>query len=415
MSRRHAIVIAIDGLRASALGAYGSTTAATPALDALAAQSVVFDWMWCDGPLVEDFYRAAWDAQPRMSVSSIAGNNSLRSLFELLEPLGVSSSLTTDDSAIAARAEQLPLREVRRIEVASDIGAESVADTRLAQLFSIAIDQVSAWADSEAAGESASSQLLWLHARGFHGAWDAPLVLRQQLLDEDELQPNDLVTPPNSVRVDDPDELLQFRTAYAAQVMVLDACVEALLGALVECGLDQQTMVVLVGCRGFALGEHGLVGSDVQYLYSEVLHVPCLVRQPGGEAPPPRSARLVQPMDLHGLVRDWFEGEGEAGPAENWLWAPSATAPDPPAFVYSEGAEGEQTLRTLAWMLRRPSWAAADGAAIELYAKPFDRWEANEVAARRPDVVERLLAVLDSVNAMQPPPALDADLSEPPK
>ena len=38
------LVIAVDGLRAAALGAYGNTTFPTPALDQFAADSIVFDW-----------------------------------------------------------------------------------------------------------------------------------------------------------------------------------------------------------------------------------------------------------------------------------------------------------------------------------------------------------------------------------
>ncbi len=43
------VIIAIDGLRADALGAYGGPVA-TPAFDALAAESVRFDWAFAQAP-----------------------------------------------------------------------------------------------------------------------------------------------------------------------------------------------------------------------------------------------------------------------------------------------------------------------------------------------------------------------------
>ena len=60
MPNRNAIVIAVDGLRASALGAYGNTWHPTAALDRLASESLVFDWLIADSPQLAGFYRAAW-------------------------------------------------------------------------------------------------------------------------------------------------------------------------------------------------------------------------------------------------------------------------------------------------------------------------------------------------------------------
>jgi hypothetical protein len=51
----------------------------------------------------------------------------------------------------------------------------------------------------------------------------------------------------------------------------------------------------------------------------------------------------------------------------------------------------------------------------QLYVKPDDRWEANEVADRCPDVTERLLAALDQLSPGPTiaPAGWDADLLEP--
>lgn len=52
-----------------------------------------------------------------------------------------------------------------------------------------------------------------------------------------------------------------------------------------------------------------------------------------------------------------------------------------------------------------------DSPAVELYRKPDDRWEANEIANRCPSVAERLLAALDGAGA----PLLDDDLTAHPR
>ena len=399
MNHRSAIVIAIDGLRASALGAYGNAWQPTPALDSLASQSLTVDWMWCDSPGLDGFYRAVWQGTPAKSSANTvtAADEVASTLPRRLAAVGVYAALTTDDPWVAAEADARQFAEVRHIEAPATEPAATVADTALAQLVAIAVDQLVAWATpGSTSSAAAAARLLWVHARGFHGPWDAPLALRQQVLDEEDPPPAEFVEPPACLAVDDHDALLLVRAAYAAQAAVLDECIDALVAALSELGLDQETLVVLVGTRGFALGEHGHVGGECRSLYSELLHVPCLVRQPEGAAPPPRSSRLAQPGDLHSLLCEWFglhEGGVVAEP-RHWMLSNDDGATTEPQAVRASGDRGEQALRTHAWMLRRQRGVAGSPDQVELYAKPDDRWEANEVADRCADVVDELLAEL---------------------
>jgi arylsulfatase A-like enzyme len=407
MPVQNILVISIDGLRASALGAYGNTWHPTPGLDELAGQSHVFDWMLCDRPTLAGFLDATWP------------------VIERLAGAGIQCALTTDDAAAAKRGETSGFNEIRRIEFMAEQSAATVADTEFAQLFAVGIDQLDSWAAAaNAVGEASPRRLLWLHARGYHGAWDAPIELRESLLDDDDPPAPTFVMPPEKA-VGDHDELLLDRAAYAAQTMVLDECVGALIAALNDAGLDHSTVIVLIGARGYALGEHGVVGVQAGGLFSELLHVPCLVRLPGSEAPPPRSAALVQPADLAAMLLDALGLPAqEANAYGASLLATDAAASAGRPFIVATGNGGECMLRTRAWMLRKPppqeSEADDDTGAsspAELYLKPDDRWEANEIADRLPDVASRLLAVLDrtvakggGVGAQGDSPPLDDDL-----
>ena len=396
MPPRHAIVIAVDGLRASALGAYGNTWHPTPALDRLASESLLFDWMTVDSPALAGFYRAAWlgvpaphDGVEPANLKSLAAAHPAGLLPRLLAA-GVVASLTTDDVWLAEQGDQLGFRDVRALEFPHPATAESMADTELAQLFAIAADQLDQWSDAEATTTDAEPpRLLWLHARGYHGAWDAPLELRQSLLDEDDPEAPTFVTPPLRLETTNSDELLLQRASYAAQTMILDECVGMLIDMLTATGLADSTTVLVVGCRGFALGEHGAAGSEVRDLYGEVTHIPCLLRRPDG-APiaPPRASELAQPADLAPYLLDWFG------------CSPSLTTdPEQPSTVRDHvvtiGAAGEFALRTEDWLLRQTTKTSELGesaAVVELFAKPDDRWEANEIADRCPDDVAELLA-----------------------
>src|SRR5256885_274942 len=68
--------------------------------------------------------------------------------------------------------------------------------------------------------------VIWLHWRGMSGPWDAPLEMRYHFADEDDPDPPTFVVPPEKtmgVEVD-PDEVLGFVQAYAAQIQVADLC-----------------------------------------------------------------------------------------------------------------------------------------------------------------------------------------------
>lgn len=399
MPTRYAIVIAVDGLRASALGAYGNTWHPTPALDRLASESVVFDWMIADSPQLAGFYRAAWFGleAPRDGVElELTQLGDVPNLARRFESAGVQTALTTDDQWVAEQADQLGFSEVRGLEFPEPATADAVADTELAQLFAIAADQIESWSDADDE-TTAPPRLLWIHASGYHGAWDAPTELRQSLLDEEDPPALEFVVPPSRLETNDHDEQLLHRSAYAAQTMVLDQCVGMLLETLAAAGLADSTLIALVGCRGFALGEHGAVGSDVRELYSELTHVPLIVRLPGGAAaPPPRSSDLIQPREIAPLLMRWFDATPEETASRSVITSDDAVAAAVRGAVFSSGLEGELAVRTGSWSLRQTGENALSGtkaATVELFSKPDDRWEANEIADRCPDEAAAMLAL----------------------
>lgn len=407
MPNRYAIVIAVDGLRASALGAYGNTWHPTPALDRLASQSLVFDWLIADSPELAGFYRASWFGieTPRDGVErELTQLGDVLSLARRLDSAGIQAALTTDDQWLAEQADQLGFAEVRGLEFPEPATADAVTDAELAQLFAIAADQIESWGATDAdAAPDAPPRFLWLHARGYHGAWDAPIELRQSLLDEEDPPALEFVVPPTRLETNDHDELLLHRSAYAAQTMVLDQCVGMLLETLDAAGVSDSTLIALVGCRGFALGEHGAVGSEIRDLYSELTHAPLIMRLPGDNSvPPPRSSELVQPIDLLPSLLSWFNVAAEPGAGRNLLASDDASVQPIREAAYVSGAAGEIALRTASWGLRQSGSRGGDAVVIELFSKPDDRWEANEIADRCPNEAAALLALADEFRSGEP-------------
>jgi arylsulfatase A-like enzyme len=236
--------------------------------------------------------------------------------------------------------------------------------------------------------------LLWVHSRGMAGPWDAPLALRQQFADEDDPEPPDFLEPPERLLPSDfdPDEQLGLVHAYAGQVSLLDACLGLFLDALEQSSAVGETLLAVTSPRGYPLGEHRHVGGEA--LYGELLHVPLFIRMPEARGPV-RAQPLVQPGDLHATLVDWL-GLATSQPSRRARSLLPLAAGETIAEREIAVAKhrGERAIRTPAWFLRESQ--SADGTPChELFAKPDDRWEANEVSSRGNEVVELLAAAGD--------------------
>ncbi len=88
----------------------------------------------------------------------------------------------------------------------------------------------------------------------------------------------------------------EVRARYQAEVTRADRAIGDLIASLKARGLYEDTLIVLTSDHGEALGEHDSIGHVIS-LYDELLHVPLVVRLPGGRLDP----RLV--ASRGGLVR----------------------------------------------------------------------------------------------------------------
>ena len=76
-----------------------------------------------------------------------------------------------------------------------------------------------------------------------------------------------------------PAEICRHNAEYYAMITHLDAQIGRVLEALERTGKAENTIVVLAGDNGLALGRHGLMGK--QNMYDHSLHVPLLFSGPG--------------------------------------------------------------------------------------------------------------------------------------
>ena len=302
METRLALVIVVDGLRASALGTYGNTTFPTPHLDDLAARSLMAEWLIAESPLLSDFYSAAWEG---MHSNRNANAVEKAGLPEMIQQAGGRTRLLTDDPWVAEQGKAEGIIKTTLFEQPPVKSAKKVSETHTARFIAQAIEQLAIWQKEVA--EDNSHGLLWIHLRGLTGPWDAPLAMRARFLDEEDPALLSIVDPPASLDFGgDPDELFSFQVGYGAQVELLDSCIAGIVEAFEQLDSAAQRITMIAGSGGFALGEHGKIGHKVEELYSEQLHLPWLMLMGGNEVPLPRVSGFAHPADLRETLLDWF-------------------------------------------------------------------------------------------------------------
>jgi len=221
------IVLIIDGLSANLPGPYGNTTVETPALNRLAADSMVFDFCITESPQLERSCPLLWqglDAPQSVLVSDCADTLMLG---------GIHGFDTIVDASGDAKAE----------------AARDISETQTANFFAHAIHAIEA---IEADG------LCWLHHAGFTGQWDAPWELRCSFGDEEDPDPpRDVARPVGEfdLKEVDPDLLLGYQHSAYAQLRVMDQLLGLFLDQLRQSGVLDQVNFVLASPRGYPLGE----------------------------------------------------------------------------------------------------------------------------------------------------------------
>ena len=371
---RSAICLVTDRLSAGFLGAYGNTWINTPCFDQLAFESMLVDQAYLSGTVRDNFYDAVLLGQHPLT-------SKLRPpLPSLLADAGVETLLVTDEPELLTTGRAEAFGGCVSVEVHDEAVVEQ-EQTSLGTFFATA---------SECIAQLKQPTLVWLHSRGMAAAWDAPYALREAYADEEDPPPPSGSEVPSFAIADehDPDELLCLTQAYAGQVSLWDACLGALMETINQSMVGRSALVSVMSQQGFPLGEHGQVGRRVgdasAELYNETLHLPWLIRAPGGSASALRSSALVQPVDIYDMLLGWWAIAPDEVANDGFLDSGlSAALRDSPRksreFILCRCDNGRWAIRTPAWFMRN---TGGDEPGVELYAKPDDRWEVNDVAGR---------------------------------
>lgn len=380
------VIIAVDGFRADAFGVYGAPVA-TPAFDALAAESVRFEWAFAQAPEMLPSLAAMFSGM-------YPTTNGLRQPGDFLQ---------AEATTIAELAGGAGMSTAAFVE-----GAPGGSDFGLAQGF--ASYQVVNRPGEEGVAwmnQHASEDFLLLIA----GWGSAALDDISAMLGEEHAVSNERVIEVLASRDGDApllfndDEMVRVRDWYAARIRLIDAFLGDFVTAFKAAGLDQRATLVVLGTNGFALQEHGdLFGETI---YAPVTRVPLLVRFPGGEQAGTIS-KIVEVMDVMPTLAELMGAALPAGVQGASLLQVIDGSSSPPyiAFGESQGREGQRCVALAGYR----AIASGPGGTMELFHTAGDPLELTDVSEGEADKRAKLAGDMEAWSKMVTATSLDPEL-----
>lgn len=342
------VVVVLDSLRYDHVGVNGNDWIRTPAIDALAADSLRFTRAFPEAMPTVPARRSLltgrrvypWrDWKPTRNLPDSPGWTGLSAdeatWLSELERQGWWTGYVTDNPFLAFAPSWAPLRDgVDRFQkIAGQVGARHPADT-------VTLAEARRWLPADmASGEDKYLASMRQHLANLAGARDeseqccarvfthaidvldqarragrpfalvvdcfdphepwAPVERYRRMYGDDDYQgpePGNVRYRPASYLTD--AERARLPALYAAAVTQTDAWLGRFLERLHDGRLADDTIVVLLSDHGIVLGERGWTGKPALELHPELIHVPFLIRAPGGRRARETTDYFASPHDV---------------------------------------------------------------------------------------------------------------------
>jgi len=310
----HLLLVSVDTLRADRLGCYGYERGTTPVLDALAAEAVLFEQAYSHSPKTASAHMSLFTSllptvhkvrnfSARLGLELTALPRNRLTLPQVLNQSGYENAAVTGGGNLR-----------------SDMGFQRGFKRR----FESVMDDVSwhvsrtleRWDELIALG---APSFVFMHTYQVHG----PYVPPAEYMDRFAPEPKGVVAPRVAALKGLPfraqwgamnkpqggmpafwegvedfgaDEASYLSDLYDGEVAYTDAQLGRLLDGLRERGILDQTIVVVLSDHGEEFFEHGRFEHD--QLFREHLHVPLIVRLPGGRFGGTRVSGLAGLIDV---------------------------------------------------------------------------------------------------------------------
>ena len=378
------VVISIDTLRADHLPAYGYKKVRTPAIDALAADGVVFERAYSHAPQTLPAHASLLSGQLPFETGvrdnvGFTVKNGVRLLPQMLRDRGF-----TTGGVVSAY--------VLRKETGVSQGFDFFDDEMPPSPPEVSIGQVQRdGQESEAIAEH------WLASIGTARAF---LFLHLY-------EPHKPYAPPERFGAYDP---------YDGEIAYSDEIVGRLVRYLKSHQLYDRSTVILLSDHGEGLGDHGEQEHGL-FVYEEAIHVPLIIKQESNAGAGRRVTDLVQHIDVVPTILDLVKAPGSSllrGRSLKPVLEGTGHLPEPKVYseaLYARYHFGWSELTALTDDRYRYIKAPRE----ELYDLQLDTRERTNIAGERPQARQALRGALDRVAAgatIPAPSQISADARE---
>jgi arylsulfatase A-like enzyme len=397
-----AIVIVVHGWNVGWLGPYGNEWVLTPNLDCVAAEGVVFDQHIADVPDPALAWRTLWSGRYSFRAPSNAAKPPRRVPLAALPDGGI-QTIWLPDLRSSLHPEQ---EECWDTVITPRRDAESGPEVALIAAVEAGLDLLT--------GDTSS--LFWIETDRplppwsinddvFAAYFDACGPLLEEDEDAtasdgkpvvDEMPPPWADPPSGEVQGLSERDWRRLAASVASVTSQLDTELGEIFERLREAGLDRDCLWLMTASAGLPLGEHRHIGYRHPSLHEERTHVPLMLRLPDGRQAGRRVSALTQPVDILPTLMEWFQLPLPSGVHGKSL-LPLATRRCEPIRQYAVsglqvGDARDWVLQTPQWKLILPAPSAAEDAVqrAQLFEKPDDRWEVNDLRAKHLEWAEHL-------------------------
>lgn len=408
--RQNVVFITIDTLRADHLGCYGYARETSPAIDAFAKKSILFENCISQATstlpshssiftslyppshgVIHNIGKLSPDVPSLIRVFRDNGfaTGAIISNIVLESRFGLSQGFQTYDERLESRELNRKKFRERRADAATDAAIDWLRSKKEKRFF------------------------LWLHYVDPHGAYYPPPEY-QKMFVNDELYSREEELPisadnfvPNTIpkyqALFGNNNPSYYIAQYDGEVRFTDDQIGRLFQFLEQSGLMSNTIVVITADHGETFTERDLCFTHTFRTYDEQAVIPLIIHFPD-LGPPKRIEAQVRAIDIMPTLLDRLGLQNPYPVHGKSLMEMITSGAKPPAefaVTYSDyGLKvldsqfgSQKSIRTLRWKLTRNS---LDGSK-ELYNLQEDPLEKNNLAQREPAVLNEMEKLLDDL------------------